>query len=418
MRRTQRFALIAAVALVVLVALVLLAWLLLPESWLESSPTLQRALDDVASLPYAQWGAVASEDASKLGVVAWDRERAFPGLNVFCLEGRPRGRVMDMEGRTVLRLEDPRDDPEPCRLLEPYGEDGFVMLTREGSVLLLGPRSGLRFADERSFHHDAVVTVEGHLMALSEELRYVPRIQPWKPIEDNLLLVVGGDGRLRERISFAEMTLADPALLEMARSRVKTYPFQGKDNVFNANSVEVIDRDVERGGELLFRRGQLLTCWRNFDVVGVIDPERRRFVWTWGRGELEHPHHPTLLPDGNVLIFDNGAYREWSRVVEVDPATGEIVWEYRADPPEAFYSKSRGSAQRLPNGNTLIAESERGRAFEVTPDGRVVWEFFAEEVREGLGGMERATIYRIMRVAEGSAVWARRPPSAAGAAAR
>jgi hypothetical protein len=35
----------------------------------------------------------------------------------------------------------------------------------------------------------------------------------------------------------------------------------------------------------------------------------------------------------------------------------------------------RGAQQRLPNGNTLITESEAGRLLEVTADGEVVWEY-------------------------------------------
>ena len=42
-----------------------------------------------------------------------------------------------------------------------------------------------------------------------------------------------------------------------------------------------------------------------------------------------------------------------------------------------FYSRKIGSNQRLPNGNTLIVESWGGRAFEVAPDGQIVWEFFS-----------------------------------------
>ena len=40
-----------------------------------------------------------------------------------------------------------------------------------------------------------------------------------------------------------------------------------------------------------------------------------------------------------------------------------------------FFSELCGTCQRLPNGNTLITESTRGRAFEVTPDKEIVWEF-------------------------------------------
>ena len=65
----------------------------------------------------------------------------------------------------------------------------------------------------------------------------------------------------------------------------------------------------------------------------------------------------------------------YSRVIEVDRVTKEIVWEYRDDPPHAFFSAYISGAQRLPNGNTLITEGAYGRIFEVTPELEVVWEY-------------------------------------------
>jgi hypothetical protein len=73
------------------------------------------------------------------------------------------------------------------------------------------------------------------------------------------------------------------------------------------------------------------------------------------------------------------------------------VWEWHADPPESFFTRSRGSAQRLPNGNTLLAESRAGRAIEVGPDGDVVWEWLCPYLTpEG----ERYTIVRMQWVGE------------------
>jgi hypothetical protein len=80
----------------------------------------------------------------------------------------------------------------------------------------------------------------------------------------------------------------------------------------------------------------------------------------------------------------------------VDPQKDEIVWTYSDDPPDHFFSYNRGSSQRLPNGNTLITESDRGRVFEVTPEGTVVWEFFNPETN--LDKDLRAAIYRMMRI--------------------
>jgi hypothetical protein len=84
------------------------------------------------------------------------------------------------------------------------------------------------------------------------------------------------------------------------------------------------------------------------------------------------------LSNGNILIFDNGFHRPrstYSRVIEVDPSTNEIVWEYMGQPPISFYSQATSSADRLPNGNTLICEGSPGRIFEVTANKEVVWEY-------------------------------------------
>jgi len=80
----------------------------------------------------------------------------------------------------------------------------------------------------------------------------------------------------------------------------------------------------------------------------------------------------------------------------LDPVSREIVWTYEGDPPAGFFSMRRGSNQRLPNGNTLICESEKGRVFEVDARGELVWEFWNPEMRED----RRKRIYRFMRQSE------------------
>ena len=95
---------------------------------------------------------------------------------------------------------------------------------------------------------------------------------------------------------------------------------------------------------------------------------------------LSHQHAPVPLANGNILVFDNGNFRSgahvaFSRVVEVDPASNQVVWSYADEMVNAFYTAFMGNAQRLPNGNTHITESATGRLFEVTPEGEVVWEF-------------------------------------------
>jgi hypothetical protein len=125
--------------------------------------------------------------------------------------------------------------------------------------------------------------------------------------------------------------------------------------------------------------GRWLLSFRLTSTVAIVDPATGRFDWKWGPGVLSHQHAATPLPGGNVLLFDNGCHRSrgpsYSQVVEVDPATDEIVWSYRADVALAFYSFMVSGAERLPGGNTFITEGATGRLFEVTPKRETVWEW-------------------------------------------
>jgi hypothetical protein len=119
--------------------------------------------------------------------------------------------------------------------------------------------------------------------------------------------------------------------------------------------------------------------------------------------QYEDTHDPEIHDDGTILFFDNGGYDDplltpsgtthtyHSRVVEykIDETakTATLVWEFPGSftvdswYKEKWYQLQWGDADRLPNGNVLVAAGDRGpgtesRVFEVTKqDGKVVWEF-------------------------------------------
>lgn len=129
--------------------------------------------------------------------------------------------------------------------------------------------------------------------------------------------------------------------------------------------------------------GNILISFRNIDTFCIIDKVTGDIKWQWVRDGISHQHSPTLLDNGNILLFDNGAHRQdgslisYSRGVEVNPVTNKIEWEYKADTPQSFYSALISNCQRLPNGNTLICEGLKGRVFEVTMDKEIVWEYIS-----------------------------------------
>jgi len=126
--------------------------------------------------------------------------------------------------------------------------------------------------------------------------------------------------------------------------------------------------------------GDILVSYRPISTVIRIDRTTGRIVWKLGPPTLAGQHAPTPLANDNILIFDNGVHRlddplPFSRVIEVNPASNEIVWTYQDNPVSNFFTPRMGNAQRLPNGNTLINEASFGRFFEVTPQGETVWEY-------------------------------------------
>jgi hypothetical protein len=53
----------------------------------------------------------------------------------------------------------------------------------------------------------------------------------------------------------------------------------------------------------------------------------------------------------------------------------QLVWSFASQTQHSFYSSHISSCQRLPNGNTNVDAGNQGHFFEVTPAGRVVWEY-------------------------------------------
>jgi hypothetical protein len=127
--------------------------------------------------------------------------------------------------------------------------------------------------------------------------------------------------------------------------------------------------------------GDLMICSFGCDNLFIIDRNSGDIKWRWGKGFLSMPHNPTMLDNGNILVLNNNRYNvdyfppEGSRVLEVNPTTNEIEWEYRPENPVDFVTTYIGGAERQPNGNTLICEGGMGRFLEVNTTGEIVWEY-------------------------------------------
>ena len=122
--------------------------------------------------------------------------------------------------------------------------------------------------------------------------------------------------------------------------------------------------------------GRVMVSLRNQDQVVFLDPETGlREEWTLGADDdhetLFEQHNPDYLPAANggpaALVADS----ENSRVVEYQRSNGS--WERSWVWKDATMQWPR-DADRLPNGNTLVADTNADRIVEVAPNGSVVWE--------------------------------------------
>jgi hypothetical protein len=358
------------------------------------------------SLPYLS-ESTAPRDAPT-GVVVFDEQRACPGYRLYTIAPLGRAELIDERGEVIRRWESEGDLWMRAELLQDgsllvLGVEGLGERGREGKggpipdsdryVMKLDSSGGLLWKRHMLCHHDIEQTPDGNLLVLTFERRKDTRIHESLDVRDERLTLLSGDGDPVTSVSILDAALRSPRAFPLKHVEPFDTAAGRWVDVFHANSIEWMRREglFERGP--IYGPDNVLMCFRNQDRIAVLNWPERKFVWSWGRGDISGPHDAQVLDNGDFLLFDNGLSSRRSRAVELDPVARKIVWTYEADPPESFFTVGRGSAQRLPNGNTLMAESDKGRAIEVTPDGTVVWDFRCPYTIDGRTG---ATIVRMV----------------------
>lgn len=174
-------------------------------------------------------------------------------------------------------------------------------------------------------------------------------------------------------------------------------------------------------GDARFHPDNIIVDSRQANFIAIIEKKTGKVVWNLGPNYSESPNgsNPFLggngklprpvdqlsgqhdakiiakgLPGaGNILVFDNHSDAGYpdttlksigrSRILEIDPSTKQIVWEY--SPGASLFSSRTSLARRLPNGNTQITEGQTGRVFQITSQGEIVWEYINPYFSEATG---------------------------------
>jgi arylsulfatase A len=356
-------------------------------------------------LGYADYVEVANPDVRPSGVVVKQPEAVSPGWNLLSVHKKAAALLLDERGEVVRRWQSDGLRWGACQLLAngdllvpEMGAGGRLFLRRldwQGNTLwtTAGGRDG---KDDFLSHHDVEVRPDGLISTLSRRTRQEDDVDVERSFGDeSIALINPKTGAVIEQQSFYDMWSKAEQPLPWLEQRWMDLPGTGgRIDLFHANSVEWMHQPELEQKSDLFQSGNVLVSFRHQACVAIFNWAEQRLVWQWGRGEISGSHDATVLSNGNILIFDNGLGRGWSRVVEVDPLSNEIVWQYAGESQGELWSKSRGSSQRLANGNTLLCESDQGRAREVSADGEVVWEYWHPAQEDG----KVLTIVRMKRI--------------------
>jgi len=322
------------------------------------------------------------------GVTIYKPGKCFNGYTLYSSRQTEKAHLIDMKGKDVHTWEYRQGGTWHYVEMLPNGN--LLAIIKDVMILELDWNSKLVWKADIAAHHDFQRLPNGNTLVLCREYPMNPKIYPTKLKSDWYVELTPKGDKVWEWHFDRHVDEITPLVPVKLPSPVQDWA--------HTNTVEVMPETPLSKKDKRFKEGNILFSMRNIDTIGVIDREKKKVVWAWGPGNLDRQHMPTMLPSGHILIYDNGSHRGHTRIIELDPLSEKIVWEYKADPPKSFLSPTRGSNQRLPNGNTFIAESDSGRLFEVTPDGEIVWEFLnPDRTKNG----RRMPLYRSIRYTKG-----------------
>ncbi len=348
-----------------------------------------------------------------------------PGLTLFTSADSPRAQLIEADGSVVHEWQLPFsrvwDESSPVRRPMPDDHVYFrkARLLANGDIIALyeavgdtpygygmvrlTPGSEIVWRNLDNFHHDFDITADGRIVGLAHGFRRSPlahadQFDP--PLLEDFLVVLDDQGRTLRRISLLEALNDSPF-----RSLLWRIPYYSMEDPLHANGVDYLDDGDARALSRhlpMAAAGQVLVSFRELagGSLALIEPASGQVLWA-SHGPWLAQHDPDVLDDGHLLVFDNRGNlggRTPTRIIEVNPASGGVVWSYDGPDERPLESLIRGSQQRLANGNTLITESSGGRLLEVSRDGELIWEYH-NPVRGGPAGKQVPVLTWAERIA-------------------
>lgn len=256
--------------------------------------------------------------------------------------------------------------------------DGSIVLSFESCAMIKLDRCGKQlWTTPEITHHSPNFLSDGGVVIGAGEL---VEEAPWPfvtPYWEDLVMKFDANGRLVMAAKASDMLLANGLAAQVTASTEFSPRVDGE---FHLNEVEELSPELAAAFPM-FAAGDLLVSFRNLNMIMVTDPSFQQVKW-YRIGPWLRQHDPDWNPDGRITVFDNhpdgtqdGKINGGSRIVALDPATGETETLYGGREGQTFSTAERGLHQMQPDGGVMATEAYYGRAFQVDAAGRTVWEY-------------------------------------------
>jgi hypothetical protein len=350
-----------------------------------------------------------------------DERAASPGLTLLTLLGPNKEmliRIVDLEGTTVheWRVDwfeiwpdhdhlDPQGQPGPQSLpgetpqsrpgTHIHGADlldnGDVVFNFEHLGLVrLDACGGVVWRLPYRTHHSLEVDAAGDIWASGQINHYQtppPLPNHQAPVVQYTVLHISPDGHIIDEIPVDAILRENDRFGLLYMSSLANRRVEVRGDTLHLNDVEPVPTGMTPG---LFRPGDVMISLRNINTVLVFEQATRKIKYL-DVGRFVRQHDPDFIDGNTISVFDNNNLDgddgpPHSRIWRIGVDTGEAEIFYAGDHDRGFFTDIMGKHQWLPNGDLLLTESARGRAFELDPSRRIVWEYvnFLPDGRAGL----------------------------------
>lgn len=387
----------------------------------EPSSDEQRLAMELQAIGYVD-GVVESTGRTEIEVKDHQPSKRMPGWNFTSTAGHPIALLVDPEGNERHRWTFSLTDAWPTLKmpgqvvektgwrraeLQPNGD--LIGIWSGFGIVRINAASSLVWGNFIPVHHDFEVNDDGSIIVLTREGRVIDDLWPGEEVMEDSIAYLDAEGKVTRQFSVVEAFMKHPDFKRIWKSRREP----SNPDIFHTNTLFLLRKD-HTDVHPAFKKGHLLTSMRSLNAIAIIDPEAEEVTWAM-KDIFATQHDPQILDNGHMMIYDNTGLRlKASRILEYTFPEGTLSWQYADSPETPFSSVTCGHAQRLPNGNTLINEANQGRAFEVTPEGEMVWEYFSPFESEDKKLTLLSRIFEFKRLeADFPLQWAQLPPESA-----